>query len=347
MRIKFKPPTSFTKTKWGLNNIHGLNVVGVQSHALATFSTQKWGKMYLVTIKNWQRFIKKKGLKNPPWFGIETKFLKSPNWCELNDRCKVFFIWLQQVRCEQSPSKILVISSTILPRYINNEDMLDILLELKHFKLIDFKEFSRAEVTARSRKELAEVTARSLDIDKIRKDKKEIRLDKNCDPDKNRGTLSPTAKVRDAFQESYEEIYGYKSPWGKKENGQISNWLKSVPFDEALQIARLYPHWKDPYIADKAHPLSLMITNTAKIMSYIKNPTEHVLRVLNAKQEKTNLVNQTKGELHDAQYQHALRRLENTAKTTQQAIPNTSQGRLPQRGSEPFGNDEPESPRLE
>lgn len=167
------------------------------------------------------------------------------------------------------------------------------------------------------------------------------------DPAQSAGHASPTSKVRKAFQESYKQVYGYELHWGARENGQISNWLKSVPFDDALQIAKLYPHWKDPFIVDKAHPLGLMTTNTSKIMSYIKNPTEHVLRVLNAKETLKTITNDSKKELHDAQYQHALRRLENSTKQPQQAISNSSSGGLLERGSQCFGENKHEPQRLE
>lgn len=78
--------------------------------------------------------------------------------------------------------------------------------------------------------------------------------------------LSPATQIRRAYFEAFEREFGTKPiGWGARENGQATQWVKSIPLQDALRLTALYPSWDDPYVSRAGHPFNLLIAKWASL----------------------------------------------------------------------------------
>lgn len=99
---------------------------------------------------------------------------------------------------------------------------------------------------------------------------------------------SEVALIRRAFLESFEKTFGH--PYvglGAKENGMIKTWLKSVPFERALEMSMVYPKWKEKHVVRSGHPFGLLIAKHVELDAHMCRYPQLVQDIIKSRARET------------------------------------------------------------
>lgn len=139
----------------------------------------------------------------------------------------------------------------------------------------EFKRTRHCRGTAAPKKKEIRNKKKEYIIDEIKISSSESKTLKHNEslPQKSKeSTNKPSQAIKHAYFESYKSRYGITPVWSVKENVIANKLIKSVGFNEALELAKRYPFYPDPWHVKHKHPLSLLITSINKVRVELANP---------------------------------------------------------------------------
>jgi len=231
---------------------------------------------WTVSVPNYNRWNEKRTGKQSLYFRFSTLFFEDPKIEKLSAWEKLIFIlactrlgFSGGVNCVLSASKI---RSTGVP---NNVNLYSAISHLEELQLLAV-EIRPIE----GRKEGKEKKEGSIQREKTKKAEPQLNPTWNevqtqpptevvgIQPETSLAPLKPILPVPAfiaAYCDVYKARYGNTPPIGGKEAGIAKRIVKTVGQEKALRLAEVYLSMPDPWFLTKAHDLTTMEQNLAKI----------------------------------------------------------------------------------
>ncbi len=141
-----------------------------------------------------------------------------------------------------------------------------------------------------------------------------------------------TAVLGRLFKEEYLKKFEHPYPaWGPKENGQLANWLKSVPFDYAESLIKLYMQWTNPFVVRSGHTLGLLVTRHVELATDVARAKGKKNLLVKHEREKEVIASYAAIERHEQENGNIQR-----SKDRISSVQDSTQGGLPGPSGDPF-----------
>lgn len=257
----------------------------------------------MVEILNWERYNPKRDQSSYSWLRLNNDIATDPDLFGLTAEQK--FVWVC-ILCQASrDNKSIIRVNVAFIEHLTgvNRDAIEATLEfLEQKPVIRIQEVARPPATAGDRarpRVVASATPTNVRDERTYERTnvctepiKKIPKKRNPKPQQSDAVASsPVTQLKESFFEAYRNEFGREYPgWGAKENVQAAAWLRSVSFDKARELSKLFVQWNDPWVTQRGHAFGILVTQYVQLDAWAKSSTHLIRKIAQGKAaEKVDL----------------------------------------------------------
>lgn len=241
----------------------------------------------------WQTFRKDRG--TPPWIKVYRNLMSNEQWVSLTDAEKGQLISIWMLAADKGgviPDNPIVIQRMAM---LENPPNLNKFIELK---------FLSGKMTTTCQPDgnhmVTSVTHQSREeesrVEQSREETEEIvamGVESPSSPKKTKHKKEPakTTATWKAYSLAYHNRYGVDPIRNARVNGQLTNFIKLIPHEEAPHVAAYYVDHNNNFYVQKMHPVGLMLSDAEKLRTEWATNKQMTRRTAQHADDRQSMVN--------------------------------------------------------
>lgn len=251
-----------------------------------------------VEILNWEKFNPRGDVKAASWFRVNHSMFFSPEWSGFS--AEQMHVWMYLLACvSMGGKKSLKINLKTFHRQckVSKKLLIDTIYKLEELQCISISDTVRARAlrTVRTRRTdetnetgcLAAPAPMEPDTPAVLTVVKSV-VDTPARKRRTAHEQASAKRVRDSYCESWQARYGLPPTFAAAEHSLVYQLLARIGPDDAVELARAYPAYPDPFHMGRKHPFGMLVKDLDKIRVELKDPRRMLDHVQVRKQINEN-----------------------------------------------------------